>query len=111
MPNVADRYGGWYDRNYRVIYADNGYRIVAWDNSPAIDEPYTNKAKLTYLRSNDILWECRWFALPVEHLAFILGTMPSYVYADWLEENLEDVPKEVFAILRDSVLTTAVPSV
>ena len=35
-----------------------------------------------------------------EYDAYIAGTMPPYAIADWLEENVPDVPPEALAILR-----------
>lgn len=39
------------------------------------------------------------------HVAFCRGTMPPYVYADWLEETLQPgtLPPEAFALLRAGV--------
>ena len=35
-----------------------------------------------------------------EYDAYLAGTMPPYAIADWLEENVPDVPPEALAILR-----------
>lgn len=35
-----------------------------------------------------------------EFLAFCAGGMPPYVFADWLEENVPDLPEGVLELLR-----------
>ena len=37
---------------------------------------------------------------PAEHVAFVAGDMPAPVYADWLEENVPDVPADALRVLR-----------
>ena len=35
-----------------------------------------------------------------EFLAFCAGVMPPYVFSDWLEENVPDIPPQVLELLR-----------
>ena len=37
-----------------------------------------------------------------EYAAFCYGTMPAYVFADWLEENIADIPAGLLQLLRES---------
>ncbi len=40
-----------------------------------------------------------------EHTAFVRGSMPPFVYADWLEEQGIDLTPEAFALLRSGAGT------
>lgn len=37
-----------------------------------------------------------------EYAAFCYGDMPAYVFADWLEENIADIPAGLLQLLRES---------
>lgn len=37
-----------------------------------------------------------------EYTAFCYGDMPAYVFADWLEENIADIPAGLLQLLRES---------
>lgn len=90
----------------QLNFHGTGDRLVIWEDSPAGNGGpcliwFGRNGKL-----NDFnLWEHRWRGgepCPVEHTAFVKGTLPGYMYADWLEgeSGIQDIPPKVLALLR-----------
>ncbi len=88
--------------SWRQINRGKG-RVVVWDATPS---PYNTGSPVTIC--GDMRgWRYVWDRLHPEHLAFVLGDMPGYVYADWLEETIpNEVPAELLALLRMPVTST-----
>ncbi len=83
-----------------------GYRIVATDdefNTSVFCYPTDGLIRrLQVLRLTEDGPRRRSCTVPksTEYDAYLAGTMPPYAIADWLEENVPDVPAEALAILR-----------
>lgn len=94
----------WRQVQHRLFGADRfvgiGWRVVAWADSTPSVIVFDMRAKGVesfrhYFRSG----------VPDEHKAFIAGYMPRWVYADWLEENIPEVPVEGLVMLRMQIET------
>lgn len=76
-----------------------GWRVMAWELG------WVNGERMRVGAAADDCWiGTDWHTVDApEHVAFCRGSMPPFVYADWLEENRIDLPPEAFALLRSAV--------
>ena len=87
-------------RSWRQIRIKN-YAVVVWDLCPeTTTNQYYDKYVTLLVANGKRIWITAHEDRSVEHLAFVLGTMPPCIYADWLEENVRDVPDTLLSILR-----------
>ena len=106
-PVIEDERG----RNWRQVqlrlgpkipydYSSVTWRVVAWW------EPCGDVQVFNFSRSFHCdLYELHPLCIDLApHRAFVRGEMPASVYADWLEENLEDFPAMGLSLLRGWIL-------